>query len=226
MPRLKDRSRQIPGGLKFIEPATKWQPPPFSSFDTIVRLLVQHRQANAVIAQQNKWSTAYDEIADEVDAYNARICATHGWNEFIVAGDTPPKPEARSSSSPAASAGRVVAGVKLLVDWLGEGGTPVDNMRASMRAAVCAGCPQNGKGDWTRWFTVPASNLIRKQIAIRQDLDLSTPHDGDLGVCEACGCPLKLKVHTPMDVLAAHTRREALQEMPQNCWIKTELHMQ
>lgn len=217
MIRLVDRNRQIPGGLKFLEPATKWQPVPWSSFSTIVDGLVNHRRANAYMAAKNKWNLERRAVEDEVDEYNAKICQEHGWTNFIVDhGGGGLDLKSRSPHSPVSVA---VAGVKLLTEWLGEGGKPVAKEESERRALICSDCPQNQKGDWTRWFTKPASELIRKQLSMRNEMALTTSTDESLGVCNACGCPLKLKVHCPMVHIEHHMSAEVEKSLDPRCWI-------
>lgn len=218
MPRLLDRSRQIPQGFQFYEPSTKWKPMPWSSFDTIVDGVMQMRRANPYLAQKNKWNMDRNSIADEVDAYNAAICKAHGWDHFIDGG-TFSNPSQRPHGL-LQSGANVVAGAKTLAAMFGEGGKPVVSEEANRRAKICTDCPQNGKGDWTRFFTVPASNFIKKQLSILRDLDLKTSHDALLGVCEACGCPLHLKVWAPMEHILKNQPPDVDAQLDPRCWIK------
>lgn len=118
---------------------------------------------------------------------------------------------------------RMASGVGVLIDWLGEGGQPVEKSIADKRASVCAVCPLNGKGDLTRYFTVPAAELVRKQIEQRKDLYLKTDFDEQLGICEACGCPLKTKVFVPIQYIGSHMSQEVKSELHSSCWILSEL---
>lgn len=220
MPRLLDRSRQIPQGFQFYEPSTKWKPLPWSSFDTIVDGVLYMRRANPYLAQKNKWNMDRNSIADEVDAYNAAICKAHGWDHFIDGGDLP-NPSQRPHSL-LRSGANVVAGAKTLAAMFGEGGKPVVSEEADRRAKICVDCPQNGKGDWTRFFTVPASVTIKKQLAIIHDLSLTTPLDDQLGVCQACGCPLHLKVWAPLEHILKNQSADVESQLDARCWIKAK----
>lgn len=215
MPRLLDRSRQIPGSLRFLQPETKFETPLWSSFDTIVDMVLQHRRGNHYLAQKNKWALDRTSIAEEVDAYNAALCKAHGWNNYISEGGDDPK----SNLSLLRSASHLAAGGRAIADWLGDGGVPVAAVESESRAVVCADCPKNGKGDWTRFFTVPAANHIRRQMAIRNDMAVSTPWDDELGVCEACDCPLTLKVHSPIQHILKHLTAEVRSALDPRCWI-------
>lgn len=227
--RLKDRNRQIPQGLKFLQPETKWQPYPYSSFKTIVDGLLQHRRANPFLAKKHNWSMDWNVVAEEVDSYNSKLCETHGWMDFIVergGGPAGPKSTARPQPGMLQSLRNVAAGPKLLSEWLGNGGVPVDNNLAESRAKVCTNCPQNQKGDWTSFFTVPTAAFIRAQLSMRQDMALATSSDERLGVCVACGCPLKLKVHVPASHIKKYTSEAVRKALDPQCWIPPEIDAQ
>jgi hypothetical protein len=135
-----------------------------------------------------------------------------------------PKSQAprREQASVAGGVKRMVTGAAILRDWLGAGGTPVAPKLANQRAAVCATCPMNDKGDWTRFFTVPAAEQIKTQIELRNTLQMNTPFDAQLQVCSACLCPLKLKVHTPLEHIEAHLKPVDREKLDKPCWILSE----
>lgn len=225
MVRLKDREKQIPGGLTYYESALKWRPPPYSSFDVITRSLVQLRRANPFLAKKNGWSTDYNDVAALVDFYNAKICQAHGWDQYITDSGGPPNPKmvARSSNS-SLSQGVVhaAAGANIIMDMFGPEGPIRDRELAEKRASICVECPMNGKGDWTRFFTVPAQAIIRKALGIVKDMDLTTGRDADLRVCTVCNCPLKGKVYARLKHIHAHLPPADKAKLPPTCWILTE----
>jgi hypothetical protein len=113
--------------------------------------------------------------------------------------------------------------------WEQSGEAPVDAGVSQQRASVCAICPKNESGDLSRWFTVPAATLIKKQIERLHNLSLTTSFDAQLGVCGACLCPLKLKVHTPLSFILKFMSDEvkaALQKENPRCWILRETDAQ
>jgi len=233
MPRLLDRQKQIPGGLIFYEPSTKWKCRPWSSFDQVVRDLIAHRLGNPALIEKNKWKTDYESVANEVDEYNALRCFQMGWNNFIVQlqGASPP-PKSMSphqQSQVGAVAGRVKkiwAGVKTSKDWIDSGDPPVPIEQSERRAVSCSGCQENGAGDWTKWFTVPASEAIKRQLEILTERNLHTSLDDKINICETCLCPLKLKVHTPLVWIKKHLSNEVFNELSAvktGCWIIQEL---
>lgn len=227
MARLKDREKQIPNGLTFYEPALKWRPAPYSSMDTIVRGLIQARRANPYLVQRNGWSVDYATVANEVDRYNAAICKAHRWTQFIDEENySPPKGLPRPGPTTTLvrrSVGNAAVGANILTEWLGAGGKAVEQELADSRAHVCATCPQNKRdADWTSWFTIPAANTIRKMLELRARMKLSTPEDEMLNVCDACGCPLKLKVHTPLKHITANMPPYQKESLDPRCWVLSE----
>lgn len=233
--RLKNRNGQIPNGLRFLVPETNWQPPRYASFTTIVNGLIAHRRGRPDLVASKGWSLDYDTVAEEVDAFNAMICVRHGWTDYIMGdeGVAPtPKPQAllqQEKSVIAAAAVRakkIWAGVKTSNEWIDSGTPPVPKETSESRALVCAKCPKNGKGDWTAWFTQPASEVIGKQLERISGMKLTTTVDAVLQVCEVCLCPLKVKVHTPLPYIKNHTTPETLAELTQvpNCWIPKEIN--
>lgn len=226
MPRLKDREKQIPGGLRFYEPALKWKPPPYASFNTIVTSLIQARRANPYLVQRNSWAIDYATVANEVDTYNAAICKSHRWDQYILEDEgPPPKVLPRPSMANSLSQGvqSAAVGAKTLKEWIGSGGVPVKADVSQARAHVCATCPQNKRDShWTTWFTAPAANGIRQMLALKDRMSLSTPEDDMLNVCDACGCPLKLKVHTPIEHIAKHMPPYQRELLDPRCWVLSE----
>lgn len=117
---------------------------------------------------------------------------------------------------------RVVQGAANPLGWLLRGIPPVDSYRSLSRAATCVACPKNGVGPLTQWFTVPAANAIKKALEERTGHKLTTLYDAALGVCEACYCPLPLKVHEPIDLVLEGLKPEVKADLWEKCWIRRE----
>jgi hypothetical protein len=223
MSALKDRQRQIPGGFRFRIPEVRWQSAPFASFDTIVN------QATAIInsnpSLQSIYPASRDAVASLVDSFNTRICQQNGWNSYITGDPSPPPPKPAAPglmaklASVAGAVKKLERGIETLLEWETSGLPPVPLETANWRASICVQCPQNGKGDLSRFFTVPASEQIRLHMERLHSLNLSTFHDGKLGVCEMCLCPLKLKVFCPSELVNKHLTAELLSELPGECWM-------
>jgi hypothetical protein len=232
---LRDRNGSIPNGLSYSVPEVGWTPRRNSSFHGIVESLQRLVAANPIL--QERYPQSYAQLADLVDQYNANICEQNGWHEYIVAGPgggplgSPFPPDGLASSEPPPKSPRllqklrdVVGGGETLVDWLASNADAVPNELANSRAAVCAGCSKNAKGDWTTFFTVPVANAIRLAHESRKQMKLSTPYDEVLGVCKVCTCPLRLKVHFKVEDLKVKLGDQTVSQLPEWCWIVRELH--
>lgn len=106
-----------------------------------------------------------------------------------------------------------------LLDWIRSGRAAVTSGTSAARAATCVACTKNGEGPLTQWFTEPASEVIKHEIEKRADFKLKTPYDAALGVCEACHCPLKTKVHEPIDLVLKHLKPSQEEKLWERCWI-------
>lgn len=227
MPRLKSRTEHPPYSFQFLQPETGQTTPFVGSFNFVVEQVITLRMANPFLAERHGWRTDVAGVEAEVDAYNTARCIAGGWLNFVVMDDTAPPaptyvmPEKKKpwASAVGGSVKRVAAGVAVLVEWLGSGAKPVEQSLADTRAAICAGCPKNDGGDFTKYFTEPIANTIRTQLEIRGDLQLRTGHDDKLTVCSACDCPLKLKVWAPLEHVIAHTSEDTKTKLDPRCWI-------
>lgn len=225
MLRLASRKAgQCVGGFQFRQPQTgaeflAWD------FEQLVKEIIKHREKNP------RFNLTTDPVAvrNEVDLSNAtRMQHIRGADIYIVndPGPAPPSfpvaPRSRSWRSAVGGVKKVAAGVGVLLDWLGSGATPVNADIANGRAAICETCPKNQPGDIASIFTEPVAEKIRTQLAIRRDLNLSTPSDEKLKVCQACMCSLPLKVWVPIMHISDHLTDAVNSELWEQCWIKSE----
>lgn len=225
---MKSRNDWPPAGWIYVQPQTGWQSQGQQSFTGLVNSLIAHRLANPGLVKKHNWATDFESVANEVDAYNDARCRAHGWLNYVTGDQTVPFPVAPRPFSPrrgvvvGTTLKHVSAGVKTLLDWLGSGGRPVEQALAEKRATVCMTCPQNGTGGLEHYFTVPASQAIKLQLEIKNDLKLATSHDAILNVCEACSCPLKLKVWCPLDHILKEMDEATKAKLDPRCWILSE----
>lgn len=206
-------THEIPsGGWQWFEPQTGWKlPTPISStFDQSVSLIIRHRLSNTAMVVKHRLPTDAATVGGQLLAYTRKRLG-------IV---EPPK-QSPSQWFNGRHVAAVASGFQTLANWLGDGGKPVDQELAEKRAAICADCPQNPPdgGGWLATFTIPAQNLIRRQLQERKELKLSTSLDSKLNLCEACDCPLHLKVHVPLNYILTHIPEAAKERLDPRCWI-------
>lgn len=106
-------------------------------------------------------------------------------------------------------------GAATLAKWWLEGEPPVSLDEANRRADVCRMCPKNEPADG--WWD--GGLAARAALALKRKMKLKLEDEQELGVCNACGCILKLKVWVPMEV-AARMPAEEKKRLWFRCWIK------
>ncbi len=223
--RLKSRQQSPPNGFRYTQKETGWKsweqvPATQWDFNFLCREVKNHRLANAKL----KLSLDMNQIESEVDLANAqRVLAIPGAESYVIDGGAPPpKTVGPSLAQVRAAAGAVP---KILLDWLGEGCVPVDQALAEKRAEVCSACRLNSKSELTSIFTDPAAAIIKKTIALKNGMKISTSMDSKLGTCQACLCAMKLKVHVPIQIIKNRTEKSVIEDLKNgdNCWIISEI---
>jgi hypothetical protein len=219
--RLRDKAKLPPGGYRYFSPETNFSISPWISFEAAVAQIVAHRTANPYQCQKNGWSTDPATVANDLEQFNVHVCQQMGWKDWLSEGGPDPGlPKAPSLLSRLhQSVQAVAAGVETIKEWDIEGGVLVAQQIAEDRANICSQCPKNGKGDLLAWFTVPAAELIKKQLEKRNERKIFTNKDPLLGICEACFCPMKLKVHCPTEIINAKLKPDQRAALWENCWI-------
>lgn len=219
--------------MRFRLQAINWAAPRGASFNAICDGVERAIRANPAKAQSQGWPTTRHDIEDWVDEYQAELCVRNGWTNYIYsdAYTSVPKVSAperlallANLKSAADTARELVAGAKTLNEYLDSGEPPVSHELADKRALTCVECPKNEAGDFTKWFTIPAAEYIRRQIEKASKRDLVTHYDSGLNLCTACHCPLKLKVHIPVNWITQRLteRQKAGLREGKNCWILSE----
>lgn len=108
-------------------------------------------------------------------------------------------------------------GIKLLREWLGEGGMVVSPEQAQARADICLECPENVK--FSR-LTMAVAETIKEHVEFKNELNLRVKGEKSLHTCKVCSCVLKLKVHVPIEFIRKHPNPD--EKYPAHCWQITE----
>jgi hypothetical protein len=231
MLKLASREKSIPNGLQFHIPTLpNFKLPPQCSFSVAVQSIIAVRKANPYLANKLGWKTDEHSVENELDEFNARICAAMNWTNFIAtdvqgAPSLPKQLPSHQSGAIAAAANtakKLWAGLRSTNDWIDSGVPAVPKEQAEARATVCVACPLNGKGGIESFFTVPASEAIKRQIQKLETRKLATSLDAKLGVCTACLCPLPLLVQTPLQFKLAHMTPDTRAALDPKCWCLAE----
>jgi hypothetical protein len=217
-----------------------------STFTETVELIIRHRTGNLAITRKNNLPLHPEAVGIELEKYTAKrlgmaweaspVPFSDSRNPFPanvggVAGEAARVSEpVRSRVERSGDLGRVMSkvrslasGAMTLVEFLASRQEAVAPELAEARAKVCVGgCPKHGPGEWERYFTQPASEAIRTRLSERQGMGLSTSVDDKLGICEACWCPLKLKVHFPIDRIMKRIPKADFDALWDQCWIRRE----
>ena len=221
--KLKSRDKWIPGAFQMIHPEAGQKKPWTGGFNEIVRLEMDFRSRNPAIVEKNGWSLDPDDIANDVDAYNAQRMVAAGYFNFVdLEGVTPS--QKKTSTGLFKNAANAVANVKTAVaiyrDLFGPDGKVVAKEEAERRAAICILCPKNDTaGGLKKYFVKEAARELMGVFGMLKDMDVTTSHDDKLGVCEACECPMVAKVHVSNEILKKHIKPDQVDKLHQDCWI-------
>lgn len=220
-----NRHTTPPGGWSFRQPQTGWSAPTpiASTFDQTVQLIIKHRKANLPITAKHKLATNVEAVASELETYTRKRLGLPevGQAPFPVSrSQSPSESEDAVAADWMARPRQLVTGAMTSADWLKDG--PVEHALAENRAATCVQCPVHKKGDWTSFFTAPVAKLIQKQMEEISGLRLFTSKDQELGVCDACGCVMRLKVHVKKSTIMGRIKEPELKKLDPGCWITTE----
>ena len=212
-------STSPPHGWIFKQPQMGWDMPnPVSqTISSATKEIIKMRLKNPALTAKHNLATNFEVVQDELIKYTAMRTGTALAPPTSFTNPLRSLPQAVEGL--AAAVKKTAQGGALLLEWEESGQPPVDPDTASRRASFCVECPKNGKGDMTRWYTIPVSEMLRKRMARVHAMKLTTPYDDQLGVCEGCLCPLKLKVWTPMDLIQKRLKPEQRKELWEKCWV-------
>jgi hypothetical protein len=222
-----------PLGYSVFVAETGFQTTKYTGLEATVKELQAHRKANPRFG----WATDGASVQAWVLAYTeARLRQTPGGEAYLVGPtESPPAnfsfprrlPHQRpgvlnvAGGSVVEKIKNTVAGIGLWFDFFGDG--PVKPELAAARAATCVRCPLNNReGNFLQRFNEASAKEITAIFGSLKHLNLSTPHDDMLGVCDACDCPNKSNVFTPLEIKLKHLRPEARAKLDPGCWVLSE----
>lgn len=108
-------------------------------------------------------------------------------------------------------------GAKILTDWLGSGAQTVDHATAQRRANTCIACPMNVDESFT---SEKIADAVKKQVEIKNHLQLRVDDEKSLHICKACGCVNRLKIHVPLERIKPED--DEMKNFHENCWLRSE----
>lgn len=234
------------GGWIYHELATGWvAPSPMSdNFDTTVEKIIRHRAANRAYGLSVDPVDVQVELMDQTAQRIIREAPEHAAAWVVPLdeeakkkspGQTDQGQRSRGAGVVARHAGPsaverllsrvrgIARGAATLADWIGDGAEPVSESVADVRASICAQCSLNRpKEDFSEVVTSEIAEAIYNQTIVKNALGRSTKSEDKLGMCDACGCPLRLKVWVPIGTIRARTDQTTMDAFAPGCWIRSE----
>lgn len=107
--------------------------------------------------------------------------------------------------------------------WLGEGLQPVEKDEAQCRTEVCLTCPKNQHDLLDEIIKGVFTNIVRRQIMLRNSMNLHVEGEENLHICGVCHCVLELLVWVPTKTIKETKSKELLEETPDFCWQREAL---
>jgi len=219
-----------PGSFQALFPETGQAKPFIGSFNAVCMASLQLIRGNPFLASKHHWPTDMAGVERLVEEQNVARCLAGGWTGWLLSEDgPPPAPQSeysfaqkKSLRNVADNAKNIVAGIGILLDWIGPTTQAVPEELAERRAATCVACPLNGKGGIIDYFTSEAAKKIQTQLQMRTAMSLKTSLDKQLGTCLACTCWLPLKLHVPIEFIFKHTSDEVKAKFDPKCWVLAE----
>lgn len=115
-----------------------------------------------------------------------------------------------------------VAGLAILKEWLGEDGTPVSTLQACARSVACVKCVKHRPAKWWEWAKNKVASAIKRHLSVKHRLGLVVDLEESLGMCQGCGCCVRLKIWTPLKHIEAHQTEEVWAKLAPDCWMIRE----
>lgn len=112
----------------------------------------------------------------------------------------------------------IPGGIAHIAEWLGESGTTVSQEEAQARADICLACPKN-IGELA--IATPIAAVLKKIIALKNQVKLRVDGESKLHTCDVCGCAIRLQVWQPMPLVQSQLTEEEKQQLATPCWKRT-----
>lgn len=220
---LKSITNFPPGGFSYTQSETKMRFQQYLPLRDQAALVADHRKANRLPR------VSIPEAMQDIENWTClRLNNDPEWCIVDVKKKASPLRRfggrvAEAVGAVAESVEKAVVGARIIYEWWGEGGRPVEPELAQRRADNCMGCPKNSTDPtWLSKF----SETAREQLQLRSNLKMSVSNEEKLGVCSVCECPMKLKVHTPLTLIAERTPQSILVDLDKVeglCWVRDEI---
>lgn len=108
-------------------------------------------------------------------------------------------------------------GAGIIHDWLGAGAITVQPDHAQRRANICIACPMNIKGGIV---TAAVAQAVKRQVSLKNKLNLRVTGEKSLGRCSACFCESKLKIWLPLERIKPDA--QDVKAFHESCWLRSE----
>jgi hypothetical protein len=72
-------------------------------------------------------------------------------------------------------------------------------------------------------FVGSVASAIKKQVELKNKLNMRVLGEKQLLKCQGCGCVLRLKVFVPIETLSQHLDENDLKEFDPRCWVTAEM---
>lgn len=219
------------GGWLFVDAPINAEPMQDWDVNTLIQNVANRRSQNPRFNLTTNPDAIREEIKSQnVSRMNAMLKTPAERSAYLLDDGQPvnapsfPVPQAPARVLAASVGGvvRAAAGVKILLNWLGEGARPVDTVLAEKRSKVCVACPQNQQGDFFQRIEAGVAAGIRKTVEIKNSMRLRTTVDDKLYTCQSCDCHLPLKIWVPIKHILDHDREEIRAKLHPSCWILEE----
>jgi len=219
-----------PGEFQVLHAEAGMKEPFKGSFNEAVMFERAFRRKNPALAQKLGLPDDQTSVENWVDEYNSIRCVAHGWTQFVnlessVSASEFTIPDSGSKKNwPRAAVGGAKAAADAYASLFKDG--PVERSLAEDRAAICSQCPQNNTNtSLASIFTTAAASAVTSLIGMVRDMSLTTSLDNHLGICDACLCPMKAKVHVKIGTLTGSIPNDVwpkLERTKVKCWMLSE----